>query len=169
MINNEDVKVQTVSISDTNLSRPAAIEIKSYLNSASAIAKTAKGNEKEFYKRMKVYHEKTFSSEFENISKSDGKKDLAKSQIGFLVMCMIYLSTLSTTIIVKDKLKRIYYRVIVGPIGMSNYVLQSIMSFFVVAALQVILIFTYMKYIIGNIYLPLCHQFYCHDWFYPWF
>lgn len=150
IINGKDISIESYSIEDSNIAMPVTVEINSYINTAVAIAKEANGNEDHFYNRMDVYNKQIFSSEFENIiSKSEEKNDFAGMQVGFLVMGMLYLSTLSTTVLAKDRRNKIFYRVISGPIKMPAYMIQSICSFFVIAAIQVFVIFAFFSFIMG--------------------
>jgi ABC-2 type transport system permease protein len=111
LINGDKFNVKSITLDNTNMSYPVKIEINNYLNAASIIAKNDLGNEENFYKVFEKYNKQIFTSKINNIKEESSNKDLIRTQIGFLVMSMLFMSTFATSIITKDKFDKIYYRV----------------------------------------------------------
>ncbi|MEN8906669.1 MAG: ABC transporter permease [Clostridiales bacterium] len=149
LINGKDFNIKTISLDKTNLSYPIKIEINNYLNAAKSIAEKNVGNENKFYGSLDIYDKQIFSTKIINTKEEGNNKGLLSQQIGFLVMSMLFMSSFATNIITKDKVEKTYYRVITGPIKISNYTIQSILSFLVVSIVQVFLIFGFLKFVMG--------------------
>ena len=98
---------------------------------------------------LEEYDNSSFIMEERSMANKDSNKDLIIGQIGFLVMSMLFMSTMATSLIVKDKVSKVYYRIIAGPIKISVYMVYSILSFFVIACIQVVLVFSFIRYMLG--------------------
>ncbi len=146
IISNEDVHVKAVSLQETNLSMPVDLSIENFMNAAANIALEAGGDKDIFYEGMSAYQNAVLKSESYFVD-SEGKnsvKRISTSQLGFLVMGMIFLPSLGARIMIEDKQKKVYYRILSGSMKVSDYMLQSLLSFFAMSALQILLIFTFM-------------------------
>ena len=148
IINKEDVKLRVLNLQETNISLPLKLSLDSFVNAAANVAAYAGGDSSKFYEGMKSYESGAFKTEFKKIDRTGAENGKTRAQMGFLVMGMLFLSTMAGMIMIEDKEKRVYYRVISGPIKVSKYMMQSLISFYTISVLQVVLIFFFMYVIL---------------------
>lgn len=152
-INNSDnEKIQMYGIKGIANDSSVKYYINSFTSAARNIGKAAKGDRDKFYDGIKEYQKGSFSSE---IKFTDGKKEkeqVSSNLIGFLIMGVVYLSTMVTTLILQDKKDGVYKRMFACGVKASSYMFQCIASFVVVTFIQIAAILVIMKYML-NIYL----------------
>lgn len=124
--------------------------INSFVNASENISKASKGDHTKFYNGIKDYEKGNFTSA---VSYSDGKKlkvEASTESIGYLVMSMLYLSSMITIIILKDKESGVYKRILANGIKKSQYMFQNIASFIFVLMFQTLVILLIMKNIVHS-------------------
>lgn len=163
IIKGEDARVKSYSIRETDAAVPLKMYIENYINAAKNIAKASGGDKDKFYLGMDYYQNGNFGAEFKTIDfKSFGKRTTLLS-LGFLIMCIMQLSSFSTTMVLEDKEKNTYYRILSTPLKIKSYMLQNILSFIAIAAIQIGAVIAVMKFIFNadlgpsvlNLYLVL--------------
>lgn len=147
IINGEDAKVQSFSIKETDAALPVKMYIESFINAAKNIGAASTGNEDKFYTGMNYYQDGSFTAEYKTLDLKAFDKQITLTSLGFLVMCVLYLSSFSTTIILEDKKSNTYYRIFSTPIKIKSYMLQNILSFIAVAAIQIGAVLAVMQFI----------------------
>lgn len=143
--NADNNKIDTYSIKGVNNDMSFKYFLNSYINAAKNIAKAANGNKDKFYAGIKEYKKGIFSSD---VKYSDGKKaklSTSSSQIGYLVMSMLFLATMATTMILKDKESGIYNRIFLNGVKPASYMFQCTASFIIVSLIQAASILIIMK------------------------
>lgn len=123
--------------------------INSFTSAAANIGSAAKGDSDKFYQGIKDYNNGSFSSE---VRYTDGKRDQeqnSSTSVGFLVMGVIYLSTMVTTLILEDKKLGVHKRMFQSGLSSKSYMLQCIGSFVVVNFIQITGVLLIMKYALG--------------------
>lgn len=142
IMNGEDAKIQTFAITETNLSEPIRILISSFASSAREIGRQADGDSEKFYKAIEAYVDGTFSAEYDNFEFSSKEKvSRAVTSLGYLAMGMMFLMTFATTLLLEDKETRVYSRIITTPVTRASYLFQHLLSYLIVAVIQIALIF----------------------------
>jgi ABC-2 type transport system permease protein len=142
IMNGEDAKIQTFAITETNLSEPIRILISSFASSAREIGRQADGDSEKFYKAIDNYVDGTFSAEYDNFEFSSKEKvSRAVTSLGYLAMGMMFLMTFATTLLLEDKETRVYSRIITTPVTRASYLFQHLLSYLIVAVIQIALIF----------------------------
>lgn len=142
IMNGEDAKIQTFAITETNLSEPIRILISSFASSAREIGRQADGDSEKFYKAIDDYVDGTFSAEYDNFEFSSKEKvSRAVTSLGYLAMGMMFLMTFATTLLLEDKETRVYSRIITTPVTRASYLFQHLLSYLIVAVIQIALIF----------------------------
>jgi ABC-2 type transport system permease protein len=144
IIDGEDVKLKSYSIKESDVAVPVKMYIDSFLSTAKNISAAVPGNEEKFYSGLDYYKEGSFQAEYKSIELKEFGKRTSIASLGFLIMCIIFLSSLATTLIIEDKKSSTYYRVFSTPLKIRSYMLQNILSFIAVALLQVGLILIIM-------------------------
>lgn len=143
LIDGKEVKVKSYALDDTNQSEPIETSVSSYLAAVKNIAAASNKNEAAFYDGLKIYNESKYKVEYKNFA-SSYKEDIktATSSLGYLAFAMLLLVTFSTSLLLNDRLKGIYNRILVTPIRQSGYYIQHMLSYFIVAIIQVIVLIT---------------------------
>lgn len=145
ILNGNEVKIRIMSLQENDASIPVKMSINSYVNAAVNISETVSGNEERFYEAMKVFENGAIRLDAAGVDSRGNEIGTRKAQMGFLVMGMLFLSSFAALIMLEDKEKKVYYRILSGPLKVSQYMLQSLLSFFTVMVLQVVLIFLFMS------------------------
>ncbi|WP_138206791.1 ABC transporter permease [Haloimpatiens lingqiaonensis] len=153
LIEGKNVNIKGFAINGTNASIAPKFSMESFIAAAKTIGKTAKGNEKLFYKAMNKYEKGMFEVKYKSMSNDSVSKKNTLFSLGFLAYNMLMLGVNITPIILEDKETKVYYRIFTGPIKPRSYTLQNLLSFLVVLAIQVTAIFTFMIKVL-NIKFP---------------
>lgn len=136
IINNLQPRLRGYSIQETNVATPVKMKMESFISASSSIAAAADGNIDTFYNGLNDYRNGSFyltSTPLEE--QQNGNSNVGG--IGLLAMSMLFLSTYATINLIKDKENKTYYRVLSSPLTVRSYMLQSILSFYVISLLQV--------------------------------
>lgn len=144
IIDGKDVKLKSYSIKESDVAVSVKMYIDSFLSTAKNISAAVPGNEEKFYSGFDYYEDGSFQAEYKSLELKQFSKKTSVISLGFLVMCIIFLSTFATTLIIEDKKSGTYYRMFSTPVKIKSYMLQNILSFIAVALLQVGLIITIM-------------------------
>lgn len=163
IIKGEDVKIKSYSIQETDAAVPLKMYIDSFINTAKNIGKASGGSSDKFYEGMGYYSEGSFAAEFKSFDFKAFNKDTTMASLGFLIMCIMLLSTFASSMILEDKKSNTYYRVFSTPMKIKSYMLQNILSFIAIAAIQIAVVLAAMKFVfnadlgpsIANLYLVL--------------
>lgn len=146
MLEGKDVAALSYALEASNVAKPVQVYVSSYISSAKQIATSAKGNEDVFYKGMEAYNKNTFAAEYKNFSTEFSEKDVsnAVTSLGFIAFGMLLLITFSTSLILEDKLTGVYDRITATPLTRSSYFSQHMLASFLVAAIQVLLLISFL-------------------------
>lgn len=114
----------------------------SLLEAARQVGIASKGQEEAFYDGMDAYYKKDYKVEYAKFATSiDEKVDLAVQSLGYVAFGIAFLMMYATTLVLEDKIHGVYNRTCVTPLGMTNYYVQNLLSFFCVAVIQIVLLF----------------------------
>lgn len=144
IIDGKDAKLKSYSIKESDASVPVKMYIDSFISTAKNISAVVPGNEEKFYSGFDFYKDGSFQAEYKSIELKEFGKRTSITSLGFLIMCILFLSSFATTLIIEDKKSGTYYRMFSAPIKIRSYMLQNILSFIAVALLQVGLVLTIM-------------------------
>ena len=152
LLTNREPAIRGYSIRESNTALPVKINLDSFISAARNIAAAAGGDERRFYRGMDYYANGSFSLDKEVLAEGEKDVDPALGGTGLLAMSMLFLATMATIFLLRDRENRTLYRILASPATMRAYMLQGIFSFLVVALLQVIGIFLVVHFVFG-IYL----------------
>ena len=144
IIDGKDAKLKSYSIKETDATVPIKMYIDSFISTAKNISAAVPGNEEKFYSGFDFYKDGSFQAEYKSIELKEFGKKTSITSLGFLIMCILFLSSFATTLIIEDKKSGTYYRIFSTPIRIKSYMLQNILSFIAVALLQVGLVLAIM-------------------------
>lgn len=148
LIEGKDVKIRSFSIQETNLSAPFIVNVESYLNAAQNIAVSAGGDVEKFYTGMGYYNSGNITAHYEIVRNRERSVSQTSAGLGFLVMNMLFLSSLSAMIMIRDKQSKTLFRTFSAPVTVKKYMLANIASFFTISVVQITLIFLFMIYVV---------------------
>ncbi|WP_243108681.1 ABC transporter permease [Clostridium rectalis] len=144
IIRGQDVKIKGFFINGTNASKAPKYSMESFVNSAKTIAISSKGDEDTFYKAIDKYNEGILNVQNKNTNNTLVSKKNISFSLGFLAFNMLMLGVNITSIVLKDKQSKIYYRIFTAPVSPKKYTIQNLLSFLVVLLLQIIVIFAFI-------------------------
>lgn len=147
IIKGEDASIKSFSIKETDASVPVKMYIENFINAAKNIGLASAGDESKFYTGMDDYQDGSFTAEYKTFDFKSFDKRTTLTSLGFLIMCILLLSSFSASMVLEDKRTNTYYRIFSTPIKIKSYMLQNILSFIVVAALQIAAVLAVMFFI----------------------
>lgn len=147
LIKGKDVQLEGYYHKNSVRSIPIRQYLKSFVDSSKAIALSANGNETKFYEGMSRYNNLGVNTNYNTIANID--RERSYSSLGLFLMFMVMTSVLFTTLLLRDKENRTFYRTITAPVSLKSYMMQNIFSFLIISFIQVTLVFVILKYFIG--------------------
>lgn len=151
MIDGNCPKVEIFAIAENTDSVPLTMLVGSIGTNCGEIGKLCKGNEEKFYQTVEDYLQGPFQAEYKSFDLSKGEEiERAISSLGYLAMGMMFLMSFATTLLLEDKLTRVYSRILTTPTSRASYLLQHLLSYVIVAAVQVVLIISLLPVIMNG-------------------
>lgn len=147
IIAGKDVALKSYEVKEGNAAMSIKLSLDGYLNNVKKIASVSKGSKDEFYKGLSYYEEGSYKVQYESVDKGEGNKSKTAAALGFIVMNMLFLTTSTTNMLIKDKEKNLFTRYFTTPLSRRRYIIENLLSFLTVSIVQVILFFGLMKYI----------------------
>ncbi len=148
MIDGKGPKVEIFAIEENSDAIPLTMLVAGIGTNCNEIGKLCEGDEDKFYEVVDDYLEGTFKTEYENFDLSKGEEiERAVNSLGYLAMGMMFLMSFATTLLLEDKVNRVYSRILTTPTTRASYLLQHLLSYVIVAAVQVVLIITLLPVI----------------------
>ena len=118
-----------------------------YINNMKVMASGAGYNRDIFFKEFKAYNNSKLS--FKNLVAPSSTAPRTRAAMGFLVQFMLYMSVITTSLLLEDKDSGVFYRTLNGPITLRRYILENILAFLVVGVIQVTLTLGLIRLIFG--------------------
>ncbi|MGG3803323.1 ABC transporter permease [Metabacillus fastidiosus] len=140
--------IQISSIRGTEITGFIKIYLYNYLDNIAAIAKAAK-NEAEYKAIYDNYKKPSFKLVTNGLQDTSKNKKMTYQSIGFLIMIMLFGACNLSEIILKEKERRTYFRLLASPLSSKQYVSANIIVNFIILAAQIILTLLVMTKIFG--------------------
>lgn len=141
IIDGNDAKIQTFAVKDSNLSAPILLLIESFNMAAQEFGNQSNGDSDKFYIALDGYVNETFKAEYESFEFGTQENvSRAVSSLGYLAMGMMFLMSFATTLVLEDKVSRVYSRIMTTPVSRGSYLVQHLISYMLVAIIQVVVI-----------------------------
>ena len=128
---------------DANRSRAVIMYLENFLMAADNMGINAKGDTESFYEGIENYKEGPIKSIQVNVreqEENDNTGYLTTQTMGMFLMFILFFSTKATTLIVKDKKDKTFFRLICTPYSIKRYMFENILSFLIVSIIQIGLI-----------------------------
>lgn len=145
VIKGKDVSLQGFHLKESLLSLPTQKFIDGFVNASKSISQVSNGNETKFYSGIESF-KNGISVDYRAVGEVDRFKSYMT--LGVMLLFMFMCSVFFTTYILVDKENKTFYRSILAPISLRSYMLQNILAFFMIAAIQSTIIFIVLKFII---------------------
>lgn len=142
--------IEIYSIKGTSNNSSIEYYVNSFSEAAKNIAKAANGDNSSFYNGLSAYEKGNFSKEIKYTNGKLENETATSTELGYLVMSMIYLSTMVSTLILRDKKAGVYNRIFANGTSRASYIFQSILSFVAVMFVQIVAILMVMKYMVHS-------------------
>ncbi|WP_055669049.1 ABC transporter permease [Desnuesiella massiliensis] len=146
LIAGKDIALKSYEVKEGNAAMSIKLSLDGYLNNVKKIASVSKGSKEEFYKGLSYYEQGSHKVQYESVDKGVGNKSKTAAALGFIVMNMLFLTTSTTNMLIKDKEKNLFTRYFTTPLTRGRYIVENLLSFLTVSVVQVILFFVLMKY-----------------------
>lgn len=110
------------------------------------IGEASQGNLSLAKKIHQDYQGKVFK--VENVEENTGGDFRFQLSIGFLIQFIIYMSIVTTGILLDDKVDGTYYRTFFAPISMRNYLIQQVSAFILIGIIQVSAVISFIGFML---------------------
>lgn len=144
IIKGQDTALKTYKIQETNLTVSTKYYLNDLINSSKNISRAANGNSDEFYNLLKKYEAGNYTMKQDTL----GNRKMASTydSLGFIVLAMLLFAGNSTSMIIKDKENKTFFRITTAPIKLWKYMFENILSYIVLSILQIIALFFIIIY-----------------------
>lgn len=147
IMSGKNVDIKGYDLNEAELSFTVRMYLNNYINVSKDIAAASDGDEKNFYKGMNKYNRGLISANYSDIEINTDKKSATSASIGFIIMSILFLATSIPSILMQDKMTKVYYRIFSTPIPNKKYMLMNILSFLCILSTQIIIILSLMRII----------------------
>ncbi|WP_350344802.1 ABC transporter permease [Proteinivorax tanatarense] len=143
----EDMSLTAYKGIEPYVAMTAEMTIQNFISGAKNIAKSAE-DWQQFNKGMEELGSGNYSY---TITRPEQSEEIPLwgifSAIGFLVMGMLFLATSTTSLIMEDRKILTFNRIAISPLSIKSYMLQNLLSFWVISLFQVLLTFVILSQI----------------------
>ncbi|MBE6984692.1 MAG: ABC transporter permease [Ruminococcaceae bacterium] len=141
MIAGKAPQLENYTIMEDEDYEPIRLMLSSYNGAFQDFGKIFKDDAEKFNQAVDKYLDGDLSAEYKTLGYSEQEKvSRAVSSLGYLAMGMMFLMSFATTLLLEDKVTRVYSRLLTTPVSRASYLIQHLISYVIVAALQVVLI-----------------------------
>jgi ABC-2 type transport system permease protein len=140
--------ITSYSVKESNFSTSIHAFVNQWLSHAEMIAHGVKGNHEAFQQAFTEYDENG-KLQLESAPVIDKGAANTKSLFGFLIISMLYTSLIVGLYILINKNNHTLYRTLTAPIGIKNYMFQTICSFLFVSFIQILFVMLMLKWVYG--------------------
>jgi len=116
-----------------------------YVDNISTISRAVDGNQQTFRQMYQDYQHSNFKLSTSSLEDTSRNKNMTNQTIGFLIMIMLMSASNMSEIILLEKEKRTYFRLLSTPINARKYLLANVLVNMIVMTIQVVITLTIMK------------------------
>ncbi|MBO0958735.1 ABC transporter permease [Neobacillus sp. MM2021_6] len=137
--------IQITSIKGAQVTGFVKSYLYQYIENISTISRAADGNQQTFRQMVQDYQQSAFKLETHSLADTSKNKNMTNQTIGFLIMIMLMSATNLSEIILLEKEKRTYFRLLSTPINARKFLLANVLVNMIVMCIQVVITLTVMK------------------------
>lgn len=146
-LSTNSVALEGYAIDGPNIALAVKDLANSFLRSAQIISAVAGGNTETFSEDILALTAGSVGVEYIPTPKAGRQRTVGV--LGFLVQFMVYMSVITTGLILEERSNRTLYRIFSAPVNARQYMTGHFMSALVVALVQVLSIFLFLKYVMS--------------------
>jgi len=137
--------IQLTSIKGAQVTAFVKSYLYQYVDNISTISRAADGNQQTFRQMYQDYQHSNFKLSTSSLEDTSRNKNMTNQTIGFLIMIMLMSASNMSEIILLEKEKRTYFRLLSTPINARKYLLANVLVNMIVMTIQVVITLTIMK------------------------
>jgi len=137
--------IQLTSIKGAQVTGFVKSYLYQYVDNISNISQAAAGNQQTFRQMYQDYQNSNFKLSTSSLEDTSRNKNMTNRTIGFLIMIMLISASNMSEIILSEKEKRTYFRLLSTPINARKYLLANVLVNMIVMTIQVVITLTIMK------------------------
>ncbi|MEH7352636.1 ABC transporter permease [Neobacillus drentensis] len=137
--------IQLTSIKGAQITGFVKSYLYQYVDNISTISRAADGNQQTFRQMYQNYQHSNFRLSTSSLKDSSKNKNMTNQTMGFLIMIMLMSAINMSEIILLEKEKRTYFRLLSTPINARKYLLANVLVNMIVMTIQVAITLTIMK------------------------
>uniref|UniRef100_A0A942T4J5 Transport permease protein n=3 Tax=Neobacillus citreus TaxID=2833578 RepID=A0A942T4J5_9BACI len=137
--------IQLTSIKGAQVTGFVKSYLYQYIDNISTISRAADGNQQTFQQMYQDYQQSTFQLSTNSLADTSRNKNMTNQTIGFLIMIMLISASNLSEVILLEKEKRTYFRLLSTPINARKYLLANVLVNMLVMTIQVAVTLTIMK------------------------
>ena len=137
--------IQLTSIKGAQVTGFVKSYLYQYVDNISNISQAAAGNQQTFRQMYQDYQNSNFKLSTSSLEDTSRNKNMTNRTIGFLIMIMLISASNMSEIILSEKEKRTYFRLLSTPINARKYLLANVLVNMIVMSIQVVITLTIMK------------------------
>ncbi|WP_374019710.1 ABC transporter permease [Paenibacillus thiaminolyticus] len=137
-----------ISVKGAQVTAYVKAMLQNYVGNAAAIGRSAGGDDARFDKIYDAYSQQRFKVTAETVEDTSNLKSMTYQSIGFLVAFMMYSAVNMSEMILKEKEKRTFLRLLSAPVSARTYVLSNVAVNVVIMLLQILVTLIVMKNIL---------------------
>ncbi|MFK9091902.1 ABC transporter permease [Bacillus salipaludis] len=137
--------IQLTSIKGAQVTGFVKSYLYQYVDNISTISQAAAGNQQAFRQMYQDYQHSNFKLSTSSLEDTSRNKNMTNRTIGFLIMIMLMSASNMSEIILLEKEKRTYFRLLSTPINARKYLLANVLVNMIVMTIQVVITLTIMK------------------------
>jgi ABC-2 type transport system permease protein len=119
------------------------------------IAKASAGSKENFHEIYEGFKLGSLKVEIEKLEDITNSKGITSQAVGFLIMFMMIAATITSTLILKEKKNRTYFRILSAPVNAKTYMLGNVAANMVIVAIQSVLVIAGITKLVGiNTFIP---------------
>lgn len=140
--------IEMISVKGAEVTAYVKSMLHSYISNAAAIAKYAAGDQEIFESLYEEYSSQSFKLSSVKVEDTAAVKNATYQTMGFLVALMMFSSVNLTSVILKEKENRTFFRIMASPISSKSYVLSNVIVNFIMLFVQIIITVFFMKQVL---------------------
>lgn len=149
LLNGTVVSLEAYNLEGPNTSIVVQAYVNSLINAIVPIAAAAGGDEEVFARGVTAFADSGAGVEL--VRAGVATKDRTIGVLGFLVQFMLYMSVVTTGLILDERSNRSFYRIFSAPVTTGQYMAGHLLSSLTIGWLQVATVFLAMRYLM-NVY-----------------
>ncbi|MCH6267172.1 ABC transporter permease, partial [Neobacillus citreus] len=119
--------IQLTSIKGAQVTGFVKSYLYQYIDNISTISRAADGNQQTFQQMYQDYQQSTFQLSTNSLADTSRNKNMTNQTIGFLIMIMLISASNLSEVILLEKEKRTYFRLLSTPINARKYLLANVL------------------------------------------